>query len=343
MAIQRIEQEKEIRKHLQEVLGQLTSIKIDSLIRRKELGTSLNFEEGKPIFERTLKLFKDLSEASLDIVPYNSLNQIKSTADQALNRFNEIQNFDPNQGNPAEQRTTLINAVANGFDGHFNIISPIISYSIRKGIDFEKLENNARNLTAKMEDEANTLKETATKYLKDIKDTLEKVRRAAAEVGVAQHAVHFRDQADEHINKTRQWLIATATFALLTLAYGAYNVWYYTTHIAELTNTQSLQLGVSKLVILSVLYSAALWAGRVYKSQWHNYIVNKHRQNALSTFETFVKSTSDDQTKNAVLLQATQSIFSLQNSGFVTRGSDRPSSPQILEVFKNVVGATEVD
>jgi hypothetical protein len=41
-------------------------------------------------------------------------------------------------------------------------------------------------------------------------------------------------------------------------------------------------------------------------------VVDQHRQNALSTFETFMKAASDEQMKNAVLLQATQAILTPQ-------------------------------
>jgi hypothetical protein len=75
----------------------------------------------------------------------------------------------------------------------------------------------------------------------------------------------------------------------------------------------------------------------MYRSQWHNHVVNKHRQNALSTFETFVKAASDEQTKNAVLIQATQCIFSQQPTGFVAHDSDGAPSPQILEIVRGVV------
>jgi hypothetical protein len=63
------------------------------------------------------------------------------------------------------------------------------------------------------------------------------------------------------------------------------------------------------LVVLSVFYFAMVATSRNYRAHQHNWTVNKHRQNASSTFETFVKATTDDQTKNAVLLYAAQAIF----------------------------------
>ena len=89
-------------------------------------------------------------------------------------------------------------------------------------------------------------------------------------------------------------------------------------------------------MIFSILSYIVVWSGKIYKAHKHNYVVNRHRQNALSSFETFIKATSDDATKNAVLIQATQSIFVPQHTGYIGYESDILSSPQILEIIKDV-------
>ncbi len=70
-------------------------------------------------------------------------------------------------------------------------------------------------------------------------------------------------------------------------------------------------------------------------------MVNRHRQNALSTFEAFVKAASDDDTKNAVLLRATEAIFSLAPSGYVERQSEGQMTPQVIEVLRAAKRDTE--
>jgi hypothetical protein len=54
----------------------------------------------------------------------------------------------------------------------------------------------------------------------------------------------------------------------------------------------------------------------------------------LNTFKVFSQSTADEQTKNAVLLQATQCIFSAQPSGYTAQDSDPVATPQILEIVR---------
>jgi hypothetical protein len=212
---------------------------------------------------------------------------------------------------------------------------------VRKGTDFEQLETNARRTVSEIQKIQQDLEEKGQAIVADTESTLEQVRKAAAEVGVAQHAIHFQNEASSHLKLSKLWLAATLILALLTLGYGAFNVWYYSTHILTLSSSQAIQLGISKLVIFAVLYFGVVWSGKIYKAQQHNYVVNRHRQNALSTFETFVKAASEDQTKNAVLIQATQSIFSPQISGFTTQESEPATSPRILEIIRSVVGASK--
>jgi len=105
----------------------------------------------------------------------------------------------------------------------------------------------------------------------------------------------------------------------------------------EISTAQTVQLAIAKIVVFGALYFALVWAGRVYRAESFNLVVNQHRQNALSTFETFVKATSDEHTKNAVLLHATQSIFSHQPSGFTQHYQDATPSPQVLEIVRGII------
>ena len=94
---------------------------------------------------------------------------------------------------------------------------------------------------------------------------------------------------------------------------------------------------VARGSVLLVLFMALVWCSKNYAAVRHNYIINKQRQNALSTFETFVKAAGDEdiQTKNAVLLQATQCIFSAQPTGFSNKNSDGDPSTKIIEIAKD--------
>jgi hypothetical protein len=337
------EQETQERQRLSTALSALASIEPQSLVREEVLGRDLNFLGGLPYFQRTLRLFKDLAESNLDNVPHQNLQQLATLAEQARDRFKRVQEFSVSQyqSNPTAMRDSLVADIRDSYDNIFQQVSPMIAYSVRKGTDFERLEKEARETVSQLRVLVTEQENSRRAMLTEVEGTLEKVRRAAQEVGVAQHAIHFKDEAVSNSKSADRWLITTGILTAVTLAFGVYSLYFIVTKTPDFTPTQSVQLAIAKVIVFSVLLSATLWTGRTYRAARHNYVVNKHRQNALSTFETFAKAASDDATKSAVLLQATNCIFSAQQSGYITQESEGPAYPQILEIIRKAAEGRE--
>jgi hypothetical protein len=94
-----------------------------------------------------------------------------------------------------------------------------------------------------------------------------------------------------------------------------------------------VQIVVGKLLGLGVLYYLLVLAARSYRANAHLAAVNRHRATALQVFSTFADSSSDEQTKNAVLLETTRCIYSHTSTGFLS--GEEPSSPvQVVEILK---------
>ncbi len=255
-----------------------------------------------------------------------------------MNRFNQIKAFSPRQHsqNPIGVRDDLVNQLRDKYDTYFQIISPVIAYSIRKGTDFEALEKKAQETVNSIESLKNECLSKQGQITSEMESVLQKVRQAAAEVGVAQHATHFREEAQEHNEKSKIWLCTTVIMALLTVGWGVLSI-FYIKPIGDATNAQVVQFTIGKLIVLSALYYALVWSAKNYYAHRHNYVINKHRQNCLNTFETFVKAAGNDaETKNAVLLQTTQSIFSSQSSGYVHKDSESESPNKFIEIMRSV-------
>ena len=91
-----------------------------------------------------------------------------------------------------------------------------------------------------------------------------------------------------------------------------------------------------RFAVLTLLAFALGFTVRQYTSSKHNETVNTHRQNALLTFETFVSAADDQDTKDAVLLEATRSIFAPQSSGFLRSGREPDSPSTMVEVIRRI-------
>lgn len=328
------EQEENALLELRKILNKLSETKAENLGRRDELGSTINFQERIPIFERTLKLFRDLAECNFDNLPVSVLNSLKQSAEQALRTFDEVKNFNLEVQNPRQIRDQIINNIESQYSNHFNKLSPIIAYSVRKGTDFEKLEQEGRETLELQRKIATDLKAKSKEILDDMETTLSKVRQAAAEVGVAQHSVHFMKQSEHHRKSSKVWLVATGIIGIVTILFAWFSLHYVT---SSDSTYQIIRFTISRILIISILSYALVWSGKNYSAHKHNEVINKHRQNALSTFETFVKATDDPETKNAVLLQATHSIFTPQRSGYLSKDSEPTSPNQFIEILRQIV------
>lgn len=181
--------------------------------------------------------------------------------------------------------------------------------------------------------------EGAQETLREIQNVAAKAKEAASITGVAKHATYFQEEADRHMKGSYVWLafaVALASAAVwysvrsfgwaVTQGIAASNSWW--PHVAYLT---------SRLLVLSVIFFGMGWCAKNYRAQRHNEVVNRHRQNALRTFETFAVAATEPVTKDAVLLAATKSIFEAQSSGYLTGEPEKIPSSTVIEVLKSAI------
>ena len=96
-----------------------------------------------------------------------------------------------------------------------------------------------------------------------------------------------------------------------------------------------LQYTTTRVVILGLLFTGTIWCGRIYRTNKHQQSVNKHRANALQTFQAFVEATSDPAVRDAVLLETTRSIFAITASGYLDDIDKSPDTgSRVVEVIK---------
>ena len=143
----------------------------------------------------------------------------------------------------------------------------------------------------------------------------------------------FKVEADFHTSEAGKWINWTIVLLVAT-AFAGIGFMFWTPSSTEGT-THVVQFTITKVVVLAVLFYGLSICIKNYRAHKHNAILNKHRQNALQTFETFVKASTDDLTKNAVLLQTTQSIFSNQQTGYSSSEGDGDMPSKIIEIIKS--------
>jgi hypothetical protein len=141
-----LQQEEEVRNQLKGILSELSATNPAELVRDKELGPGLSFEPGVIFFSRTLRLFRALSEADLQDISSQKLTQILQFATETRDQLKRIKEFSLQKypSNPIGTRDEFINQVRDRYDAVFEMLAPIVAFTVRKGTDFERLEEQAR-------------------------------------------------------------------------------------------------------------------------------------------------------------------------------------------------------
>ena len=132
------------------------------------------------------------------------------------------------------------------------------------------------------------------------------------------------------------WFYGIIGISIAIMIYSSVTFWWCPIVLEEPYLYRFAQAILPRFTGLIVLFYILVICSKNYRAQSHNYIINKNKQNALSTFETFVKATSNEEIRNAVLLQTTKAIFSNPKSGYLKEDGSDDEPTQIIEIVKDM-------
>lgn len=312
-------------------LARVQEVDTASLGRRDDLGQALNFEEIIPDVQKLIGLFKRIPKEVLAELPDQQLQQILGAANSTRKLFDDVMQFDPKQANPSDARTNLINQISGHYNSIFGNVYPWISYGVARTVDFNGLDTEARAVVKGLEDRAAAMEQVFEDREKKIDDLEQQLRSTLAEQGVSQQAKYFGDEADKHVTLANKWGQSTgrwaAAVAIAALAsFFTHRIpWIAPTNVAE-----AIQFIASKVLLIGALTFMLIRSARNYRAHKHNEVINRHKQNALLTFNALVEAGATPETRNTVLNHAAASIYAQPDSGYVNSSSDRGTSNTTL-------------
>lgn len=318
-----------------ESLLRVQNFDAESLARESDLGARFNFKEAIQPANRLIRLFQQLSPDTLGDFPDNHLTVIRDHANATYNRFQEILKFDPEKTeNPAPTRTNLIKQLVDAYAGIFNHIFNYIAYGVGRSVDFRRLEHDARASIQAVQDNA----EKSAKELENTKEEangiLADIRKIAAEHGVTQQAIYFKEEADTHEKQAEEWRRRTVKLAWFLGVYALLSLWFNKIPgLVPESAYQSWQLGTSKVLIFLVISYVLLLAARNFMAHRHNAVVNRHRQNALMTFQALVDAAKNPDAKDVVLSHAASCIYAPQETGYSKAAGSASLNRAIIEML----------
>lgn len=304
-----------------------------TLVQEAKLGTVKNFSKAVDPANRLIQLYRRLSERALEDLSETKLTEVRNRANSDFNQFKQILEFDPDR--TSADRDNLVNQVVQAYGPTFDTLHPLVAYSLHRSADFQRLDSEARATLQGVSDRAKEITGDLEKTKKQAADILEEVRKTAAESGVSQQAVYFKDTAEAHDKDAEAWRDRVVKLAWLTGAFSFASLFLHRIPWLKPENGfEAAQIAVSKVLIFGVLSFLLYLAARNFLSHKHNAVVNRHRQQALLTYQALVNAAADSANRDIVLTHASACIFGPQPSGYTGDGSQSaPSAKSVVELM----------
>lgn len=317
------------------ICRECTSVPVDDLVRNEKSWGSITFEESQPKLYLAYNLCEDLLRLPVNILPEKAMDAIIGFAVELQNVMKEIREFNIAEGNAGDNRDAISARVSDAVDNFFEQVQHWISYLAYSHGDFETSANRISANVKQSNDELEKLLEHSAKKKAEVDEIVTAAKEASAKAGVAHFTQDFQMAAESLQASARNWLIATSVLAIVTLV-SAYLLFDAPPAEKTISWAYVIHQTTTRLIFLGTLITATIWCGKTYRALKHQAATNKHRADALKTFQAFVQATSNDSIRDAVLLEATRAIFDLRPSGYLDQEapSGRTEQMRIVETPK---------
>lgn len=310
--------------------------KRDDLIRRSGWG-ELNFDQAADDVASVIRMAQDIIEMPVDLLPDTVIDQGTQATTALLPQLQNLANFSIMQGgDPTQRKNSLITQLHSATDFFEKSVGLWIPYLAYHRGDAEENIKKLGALIKDVEDKgAEHIKELEQKK-QDAADLIERIKSTSAEAGVAVYTQDFLKESKENDACAQNWLNATIVFAGITIVAL---IGFYFWKINETDWVHMLPMLGCRVLTISLLFTATIWSGRMYKAMRNQAIQNRHRALGLKTFRAFVDATLDAQTKDAVLRETTHAIFNTMPTGLIGESGQGDVDPSIVQVAGGMLSA----
>lgn len=319
---------------IKETLRRIAELDIErDLVRLQELGQQVNFAEHRDLFTEVLGFTATCSDLPWETLTTQQQSQVLSLSQALHANIEGIREFSvASSGNPASDKNSRAAAVHSGIENFKTTVIPFVGYLSWNSIDLNSYRDRLEESVSETQQRAQQQIQGIEKFREQAERALQAIREAAAEQGVSQETTTFREAANRYVASAQRWLWAAIAMGLTTVGAGFAIVLLWGLD-GQISDAEVLQIVLAKAAVLAVLVYATVTAVKMYRSNAHLAAVNRHREDALRTFRSFVEGTETDETKDQVLLAAARAAFGQVPTGLVT---DKSDSASLLEVLGGI-------
>ena len=320
------------------ILNDISGRNADWFVRHEALGPQLDFSHDQELYEEFIAFSASVVELPWETLPGPKASDLLQSLQDLSRTSQKAQQFEgvgSGVQDPKAVRDRRAQDLREKIEAFQQSVIPLLGFlhwdvadTHRKRV--EEVIKSVQVATAEDVKEISTMKDEAS-------NILDALRRTSANSAADQEAQSFREAAQRYERASRKWLWASVSAALVTIgaAFGLVLAWAME---GEITDADVLQLVLAKAAMLAVLTYGTVTAVRLYRSNAHLAATNRHREDALRTFQTFVGGTASQETKDQVLLAAARAAFGQTPTGLVSDKGDGGSMLEVLSGIANNVG-----
>lgn len=320
----------------------------EKIINNPNQWGNLTFEDIKSEIESLFDILQQLNNLPINLLPSDIVHQAAQHLQQVIDFLGKINEFNlqHEQQPPANIRTDYSARLAAAINNFQKTIIPYIPYLHSKALkvddyqkekeQIEQLKKSTSEVLEKIYERRAEIEHLLESSKNEIGNILESTKNLTAASGVSRHKNLFSEEATNNVKESYWWLLAVILLSSTCIAtsLGSLLLPFFFPMLNDLEWWQILS---SKIFVLALLLGLIFGCLRIYKAKLHQASVNKHRANALGTFDTFVNAATDQSIKDAVLMETTKAIFALSSSGYIKgEGDSAPDGAKIIEITRNI-------
>lgn len=183
------------------------------------------------------------------------------------------------------------------------------------------------------------------KLINVFKDQERRLETSLKHVGLFNEALTFINESKDNLKRGNFWVYVSLGIFVLFIITITIFIWGTGTahdilchdNVCDYSETHTTMLltffYIGKATIISVILFALSWTLKNYRSERHNYVINKHKALSLSTaIGILVNPEYKDIEKEELFKEVLKNVFSHQNTGY---SKEDNSSPSILNNVTN--------
>lgn len=316
---------------------ELIELPVESLKRESDLAPPDSFVEMIPVVQNIQSLFNSFSKEDFEKLPEKIIFEINQNAHMVLQVLGRIMDIDRNSPAFKQDRVQIIRDIIKVHSQMFKFLCPIIAFFKAKQTNTEDMTRQVQetidqkllNIDAQADEKLASIKE------KDelAQQALRGIQKAAGTTGVTKQAEFFKESEKNHFWYSVGWLVISVLLGAAIVVFAYHVDWWFPgewrKQLAEgkLTFSTSLaQILTSRVIITAIVMYLFYFSIKNYLAHRHNGMLDRHRVNALKTYQAIYSAAGDETNRGIILAHAASCIFDIQNTGFTGSGKSDPGS-----------------